>query len=290
VLRGTDLRVRYEHDPALAGVSWTARPGRVLGLIGPNGSGKSTLLRAVLRAVDSTGELSIDADDLRRLSTRELARRTAVVAQQEEGAPELTVAELVLLGRSVHRSDWASYTDEDRAIVAEAMERTGAAGLADRTLGRLSGGERQRVLIARALAQRSRYLLLDEPTNHMDVHYQHEVLALVRRLGLASVVVLHDLNLAARYCDDLVLLRDGRVWADGPVEEVLTPEILEPVYRVRVTPIRQDGTLQLVLAPLAGSGGPGGSGGAGSADEPSWAGAASLSSPVRRSRTSRPPW
>ncbi|MBP8921622.1 MAG: ABC transporter ATP-binding protein [Micropruina sp.] len=250
MLRGSGLSVQYGRHPALAGVSWTARPGRVLGLIGPNGSGKSTLLRAVLQAVDSTGELLIDSDDLRRLSTRELARRTAVVAQQEEGASEITVAELVLLGRSVHRSDWASYRDEDHAIAAEAMARTGVEQLADRTLGRLSGGERQRVLIARALAQRSRYLLLDEPTNHLDVHYQHEVLALVRRLGLASVVVLHDLNLAARYCDDLVLLREGRVWADGRVEDVLTPEILEPVYRVRVTPIRVDDALQLVLAPF----------------------------------------
>ena len=250
MLRGSGLSVQYGRHPALAGVSWTARPGRVLGLIGPNGSGKSTLLRAVLQAVDSTGELLIDSDDLRRLSTRELARRTAVVAQQEEGASEITVAELVLLGRSVHRSDWASYRDEDHAIAAEAMARTGVEQLADRTLGRLSGGERQRVLIARALAQRSRYLLLDEPTTHLDVHDHPEVLALVRRLGLASVVVLHDLNLAARYCDDLVLLREGRVWADGRVEDVLTPEILEPVYRVRVTPIRVDDALQLVLAPF----------------------------------------
>lgn len=250
MLRGSDLRVNYGRHPALAGVSWTAHPGRMLGLIGPNGSGKSTLLRAVLRAVDSTGELLIDSDDLRRLSTRELARRTAVVAQQEEGPPELTVAELVMLGRSVHRSDWSRYRDEDHAIAAEAMARTGVERLANRNLGGLSGGERQRVLIARALAQRSRHLLLDEPTNHLDAHYQHEVLALVRRLGLTSVVVLHDLNLAARYCDDLVLLRDGRVWADGAVEDVLTPAILEPVYRVRVTPIRVDGVLQLVLAPL----------------------------------------
>jgi iron complex transport system ATP-binding protein len=250
-MRAENLVVRYGGRRALAGVSWSTRPGRVLGLIGPNGSGKSTLLRAVLRAVDSTGELAIDEQDLRRLSTRQLARRVASVAQQEEGG-ELAVREMVLLGRSVHRPDWAGYRAEDHALTDQAMRDTGIAGLAQRNLVELSGGERQRVLIARALAQQSPYLLLDEPTNHLDVRYQHEVLVLVRRLGLTTVLVLHDLNLAARYCDDLLLLDGGAVAAAGPTAAVLTASVLEPVYGVRVTTLMVDDVVQLVLAPRCG--------------------------------------
>ncbi|WP_265521194.1 ABC transporter ATP-binding protein [Oerskovia flava] len=248
MLTAQDLWVRYGTSVALAGVGLVARPGRVVGLIGPNGSGKTSLLRAFVQAVDSTGTLLIDGDDVRRLRTTELARRTALVSQQEEPALDLTVAELVLLGRSVHRSGWASYTAHDRRGAHEAMARTGVTHLADRGVSGLSGGERQRVLIARALAQDSPYLLLDEPTNHLDVRYQHEVLSLVHGLGLTTVVVLHELNLAARYCDTLVLLDHGEVVATGTPAEVLTPAVLEPVYRVAVTPLEIDGVRQLVLA------------------------------------------
>lgn len=249
MLTASDLHVRYGSVVALAGVGLVAHPGRVVGLIGPNGSGKSSLLRAVVRAVDSTGTLLIDDDDVRRLRTAELARRAALVAQHEGTDADLTVAEMVLLGRSVHRSGWASYTSEDHHAVELAMDRTGVGHLATRGLGQLSGGERQRVLVARALAQQSPYLLLDEPTNHLDVRYQHEVLSLVRSLGLTTVVVLHELNLAGRYCDSLVLLDRGEIVAVGPPEEVLTSRVLEPVYHVDVTPLDVDGVRQLVLAP-----------------------------------------
>ncbi|MGL5865468.1 MAG: ABC transporter ATP-binding protein, partial [Dermatophilaceae bacterium] len=243
-----DLEVRYGSAVALAGVGLHARPGRVLGLIGPNGSGKTSLLRAFVRAVDSTGALLVDDDDIRRLRTAELARRAGLVSQQEELGADLTVGELVLLGRSVHRPGWAAWSADDRARARESMRRTGVDHLGDRRVTELSGGERQRVLIARALTQDNPNLLLDEPTNHLDIRYQHEVLALVRELGLTTVVVLHDLNLAARYCDDLVLLDGGLVVATGPPQEVLTPEVLEPVYRVVVTPVDAGGIRQLLLS------------------------------------------
>ncbi|MGL5817022.1 MAG: ABC transporter ATP-binding protein [Phycicoccus sp.] len=248
MLVAADLRVRYGPAVALAGVGLHARPGQLLGLIGPNGSGKTSLLRAFVRAVDSTGTLLVDDDDVRRLRTAEMARRAGLVSQQEEPAVDLTVGELVLLGRSVHRSGWTSWTSEDRARAHESMRRTGVDHLAERAVTGLSGGERQRVLIARALTQDSPNLLLDEPTNHLDVRYQHEVLSLVRDLALTTVVVLHDLNLAARYCDDLVLLDRGVVVATGPPRTVLTPDVLEPVYRVQVTPVDVDGAHQLVLS------------------------------------------
>ena len=251
MLRATDVRVRFGAHDALAGVELTARPGRVLGLIGPNGSGKTTLLRAFLRAIDAEGHLAVDDDDVRRLATRELARRIAIVSQHEQTHAELSVLDLVLLGRSVHVPGWASYRDRDRELAEAAMRRTGVWSLRDRPLSALSGGERQRMLIARAVAQESPHLLLDEPTNHLDVRYQHEVLALVRGLELVTVVVLHDLNLAARYCDDLVLLERGRVVAAGGVREVLTPRLVERVYGVAARAFEVDGVHQLVFSLVA---------------------------------------
>ncbi|MDN3241626.1 ABC transporter ATP-binding protein [Glycomyces tritici] len=251
MIETSGLAVTYGRTAALDGVDLTAADGRVTGLVGPNGSGKSTMLRALLGAVRRAGgTATVDGDDLASLKPRERAERLAAVAQEEHSEFPLTVWESVLLGRSVHRGGWSSYTDEDRDAAHEAMRQTGIDGLADRPLGGLSGGERQRALIARALAQAATHLLLDEPTNHLDVRYQHEILSLVKRLPLCTVTVLHDLNLAARYCDTLVLLDEGRVAAAGPPAEVLRPETIEPVYRIAVSRIDIEGVPQLLFRPL----------------------------------------
>ncbi|UVS80514.1 ABC transporter ATP-binding protein [Actinokineospora sp. UTMC 2448] len=250
MLSATDVSFAYDGTPVLAGVSLAARSGGVVGLIGPNGSGKSTLLRVLYSALRPLGGVVlIDGTPVSDLRGRELPRRIAVVAQ--EAPPELpvTVAEMVLLGRSPHRSSLRSYTADDHRIAATALHRVGMRDHADRGFATLSGGEKQRTLIARALTQQTGHLLLDEPTNHLDIHYQHEILHLVRDLGITTVVVLHDLNLAARYCDHLVLLDSGLVAASGPTEEVLTPEVLEPVYRVTVRTIDDGDCRQLVFRP-----------------------------------------
>ncbi|HEU5128209.1 MAG TPA: ABC transporter ATP-binding protein [Glycomyces sp.] len=245
------LAVAYGRTAALAGVDLGAADGLVTGLVGPNGSGKSTLLRALLGAIRrSGGRAMIDADPVDALKPGERARRLAAVAQEETSGFPLTVWESVLLGRSVHRGGWSGYTAEDKAVASEALRQTGVDGMADRALNELSGGERQRALIARALAQAATHLLLDEPTNHLDVRYQHEILALVSGLGLCTIVVLHDLNLAARYCDRLVLLDRGLVAADGGPDEVLRPEVIEPVYQIAVKRLDIDGVPQLLFRPL----------------------------------------
>ncbi|GIE76305.1 hypothetical protein Aph02nite_22550 [Actinoplanes philippinensis] len=193
---------RYGANPVVDGVGVVARPGRVLGLIGPNGSGKTTLLRLLHGALRSpTGRVTVDGDTLASLSPRESARRMAVLVQETTGETALTVAEMVLLGRGPHLSTFQRAGATDHEVAARCLSRVGAAHLAARRFAGLSGGERQRVLIARALAQEATHLLLDEPTNHLDIRYQHEILRLVRGLGTCSIVVLHDLNLAARYCD-----------------------------------------------------------------------------------------
>jgi iron complex transport system ATP-binding protein len=250
VIEAADLSWRYGANPVIDGVSITAQPGRVLGLIGPNGSGKTTLLRLLYGALKSpTGRVAVDGDPLSTLHAREAARRMAVVVQESGGETALTVAEMVLLGRGPHLSTFQRTGRDDHEVAARCLARVGATHLAARAFGGLSGGERQRVLIARALAQQATHLLLDEPTNHLDIRYQHEILRLVRGLGTCAVVVLHDLNLAAHYCDDLVLLGGGEVVAAGPAGEVLEPKILEPVYGIGIRRLDIEGGLHLLFHP-----------------------------------------
>ncbi|WP_341716269.1 ABC transporter ATP-binding protein [Micromonospora sp. FIMYZ51] len=251
MITATGVSWRYGANPVIDGVSVTARPGRVLGLIGPNGSGKTTLLRLLYGALRSpTGEVTVDGDGLAALPAREAARRLAVVVQETGGETALTVAELVLLGRGPHLSTFQRTGRTDHEIAARCLARVGAAHLGGRAFVQLSGGERQRVLIARALAQQATHLLLDEPTNHLDIRYQHEILHLVRALGTCAVVVLHDLNLAARYCDDLVLLGAGGVAAAGTTDEVLDPAVLEPVYGIGIQRLDLDNGIHLLYHPI----------------------------------------
>lgn len=245
------IRFTYDGRITLDDITFRAEHGSTVGLIGPNGSGKSTLLRLIYRALrPAAGSVVIDHTPVDQLRGRELAGRLAVVAQEAPPDTPVTVAETVLLGRSPWVGAFQGYSRADRIAAATALEHVGARALAERRFATLSGGERQRVLIARALAQRADHLLLDEPTNHLDIRYQHELLSLVRGLtATTTIVVLHELNLAARYCDRLVLLDGGRVAAAGTVAEVLTPDILEPVYGIPVRRTSAFGAIQLLFGP-----------------------------------------
>ncbi|WP_306320247.1 MULTISPECIES: ABC transporter ATP-binding protein [unclassified Streptomyces] len=229
-------RVSWSPGGALVldGVSLTPRPGTVTGILGPNGSGKSTLLRLLAGVLaPSTGVVTLDGDPLASVGRRQAARRIAMVQQQSDAQVELTVADVVRLGRVPHRRAWQPASAADEAAVRAALERSGLADRAHRLWHTLSGGERQRVQIARALAQEPRELLLDEPTNHLDIQHQLELLDLIGTLDVTSVVALHDLNLAATYCARVVVLRAGRVVAAGEPGDVLTEELIADVYGVR---------------------------------------------------------
>ncbi|WP_432542109.1 ABC transporter ATP-binding protein [Kineococcus sp. SYSU DK002] len=250
MIRARGVEFGYGSVPVLRGVDLDAPDGKVTGLLGPNGSGKTTLLRTLYGSLrPSAGSVSVDGLDVASAGARELARRVSVVVQEHGGDLPLTVADVVLLGRTPHRGVFGGTSAADLEVVASSLRRVGALPLASRVFAGLSGGEKQRVLVARALAQSAGHLLLDEPTNHLDVRYQHEVLDLVRGLGSTVVVVLHDLNLAAVYCDRVVLLSGGSVHAAGVPEEVLVPEILEPVYEVQVRRLRLDDGFQLAFRP-----------------------------------------
>lgn len=214
-------------------VSLTAHPGEVIGLVGPNGSGKSSLLRGVYRVLrPAEGHVHIDGADAWSLPVRRLARSVAAVVQESGTDFDLSVRQVVAMGRTPHQGLLSGDTAEDARLIDEALTAVHVSELADRPFDRLSGGERQRVLIARALAQRPSLLVLDEPTNHLDIRHQLDVLGALRRLPATVLVALHDLNLAAYYCDRIYVLRDGEVTASGPPADVLTPQLLADVYGV----------------------------------------------------------
>jgi len=237
-------------NPVLDDVDLEVAEGEFVGLVGPNGSGKSTLLRTIYRSLRPTsGAVLLGGDDLWTLPSRTAARRTAAVLQDSPTPDGLTVTEVVALGRTPHLGLFDRESAHDRATTREAMKRTGADAFADRPVTSLSGGERQKVLLARALAQEPRLLLLDEPTNHLDIRARFELLALITELGLTTLAVLHDLDLAARTCDRVAVLHHGRVVNQGPVLDALTPAILQDVFGVNARTARhQDGIIRVTYA------------------------------------------
>ncbi len=231
-------------------VSLSPEPGQTVGLLGPNGSGKSSLLRLLAGFASPTaGVVQLDGEDLAKRRRRDVARAVAVVSQHADTDVDVCVEEVVRLGRIPHRGTFGSDVTTDDAAVARALEHTGLTDKADRLWHRLSGGERQRVQIARALAQEPRELLLDEPTNHLDIHHQIELLTLVSRLPMTAVVALHDLNLAAMFCDQVMVLQEGRVVAAGTPREVLTSELIAVVYRVHAEVAETDTGVHIRLLP-----------------------------------------
>jgi len=269
-----DLALSYGERVALRDVSLSLARGELLGVVGPNASGKSSLIRAITNVVTPQhGEVRLDGSPVRRLSQRELAVRVAVVPQNPSLPEAFTVLEVVLMGRTPHLGLLQSEGRADWAAVRRALEQTDACDLAERRIGELSGGERQRVVVARALAQETPLLLLDEPTAHLDVGHQATVLELVRRLcrppgadgadgrPKAVLAVVHDLTLAAQYCDRLAMLSEGRLVALGSPHEVLSPQMLASVYRTQVSVFSHPVTGRPVVTPAVNGASAGGQSG-----------------------------
>ncbi len=235
----------------------TVAPGEMVALVGPNGAGKSTLLRTLYRARRPTsGRVLLDGEDVWRMGGRQLARRLSAVMQEPPGEFDLTVYEVAAMGRSPYKRAFQGDDAGDREIVMDALAALDVTALARAPFDRLSGGEKQRVLIARALAQRTGTMVLDEPTNHLDLRHQLDALQLVRGLGVTAVVALHDLNLAAAFCDRICVMAAGRIVAGGPPAEVLTPALLAEVYQVdsEVTRHPRTGLPQINVLPDPGRG------------------------------------
>ncbi|HBK69938.1 MAG TPA: ABC transporter [Firmicutes bacterium] len=239
-----ELSFEYGEKRVLSNLSFTVSNKGFTGIIGPNGSGKTTLLRCIDKTlIPNNGRITLNGKDLSGLNIRTLARLMGVVPQKWEANFSFTAQEVVMMGRFPHLKPFARERREDWEIGREAMQATNTWELADRPIAEMSGGELQRVIIAQALAQTPRILLLDEPTSHLDINYSLEICELLRKLvrtkDLTILAVFHDLNLASRYCDALVLLKEGKVFAQGAPEEVLTAENLETVFGVK-TIIQQE--------------------------------------------------
>ena len=254
-LQADNVSFRVEAKALLDRVELKADHAQLVGLIGPNGAGKSTFLRAIAGVLNpQEGEVRLEGVDLKSKSSREVAATLALVPQIAPYTHGFTARELVLMGRYPHLSRFQIEGEADEQIARDAMQLTETEEFAERTLDTLSGGERQRVFVSRALAQQPRVLLLDEPTANLDVLHKLRVLDLVRRLvdeGLTAVAAIHDLSMAARYCDRLILLSDGRVLAEGSPEAVLVPDTIESAFGVRSAVYRDPVTGSLAISVIA---------------------------------------
>jgi iron complex transport system ATP-binding protein len=247
LLKVDNVSFRYGEQWVLRGIDFTVEKGDFLGIIGPNGSGKTTLLRVIDGILaPQEGAVLLEGTEIGKLRREALARSVAVVPQYSALAFPFSVEEVVLMGRAPHLGRWRFEGDEDNRIARKAMEMTDTLGLAARDMESLSGGERQRVLIARALAQDPRLMLLDEPTAFLDIRHQVDFFDRIRLLnrdrGLTVIAVTHDINLAAHYCDRIILLKGGRIGAAGPVDAVITEENIRKAYETRVMVDRHPGT------------------------------------------------
>jgi iron complex transport system ATP-binding protein len=242
VIEAADLSFGYRGaaaglPPVLDGVSLKVERGASVALLGPNGAGKTTLLKLLAGMLQPRGgQVTLDGRPVSALTRREIARRLAVVPQETRTPFDFTVIEMVLMGRYPHLGAFELEGARDLAIAREALAATGTTAFESRAFSTLSGGEKQRVVIAGALAQSAEVLLLDEPTAALDLRYQFEIITLLRRLnaerGTTVIVSTHDLNLAAALCDRMVLLRGGRIMAQGATGEVLTPEHVRALYEI----------------------------------------------------------
>lgn len=251
VLEAENLAVGYGPQPIVAAVNLALAQREWLGLIGANGSGKSTLLRGLSRLLPAcSGAVYLSGRDIHQLPAAKVAQQLAILPQQQPLPEGLSVRQLVSLGRTPHQPWWQWELDQAGAEqVALALQHTELTAAQSRPVAELSGGQRQRAFLALALAQNPQVLLLDEPTTFLDIHYQLQLLTLLKRLNqqqhLSIITVLHDINLAARFCDRIALMHQGQLWAVGPPAQVLTPDLLETVFGVKVSLLQTPVGLQI---------------------------------------------
>ncbi len=247
------LSFSYGKTEILKDISFSLNTGEILGIIGPNGAGKSTLIKLISRILKTkNGIIELEQQNINSYSRLELAKHIAVVPQATDLPDSFTVQEIVMMGRTPHLGFLTNESTKDYELVEKMMRRSNVWQFANRTIDALSGGEKQRVLLARALVQEPQYLLLDEPTNHLDLRYQVEVLRYVQaevKKTLGALVILHDLNLAARVCHKLLVLHKGNLVAEGKPKDIVTEKLIKEVYAAQVNIFEHPTTGEPVVMP-----------------------------------------
>lgn len=228
-----NINVTLDDKNIIQDISLAVAKGEFVGIIGPNGSGKSTLLRTIYRIIQpNSGTIILDGKNLKDVKLAESAKKMGVVGQFNTINFDFTVFEMVMMGRTPHKGLLGSDKPADYEISLEAIRKVGMESHINRSFSTLSGGEKQRIILARALAQQPQLLILDEPTNHLDIKYQLQILSIVKSLGIGVLAALHDLSLAAMYCNKLYVLKDGNVITSGIPNKILTPELVRDVYEI----------------------------------------------------------
>lgn len=227
------VRCGYDNKEIVKGVSFNIERGNNLCIVGPNGCGKSTLLKSIANLLDYKGNIILDSKEVKKLNRKDLAKNVALMTQASNIYFPYTVYETVSLGRYAHlKGVFSKINKNDEEIILKSIENVGLLDIKDKLISELSGGQLQRVYLARAFAQNPDVILLDEPTNHLDMKYKVALMEQLRAFKGTTIVVLHDLNLAAQYCDHIVIMNNGTILKEGSPTEVLTPEILEPIFEV----------------------------------------------------------
>lgn len=229
-----DLCYDIDNLAILKDININVQEGEFVGLVGPNGCGKSTLLKNIYRVYKPcAGYISIDEEDLLKLSNKETAKKMAVVFQENNLNFDFKVIDMVLMGRYAHKSLLDKYNDDDFDLAEQALLKVGMDEFSQRNFLSLSGGEKQRVLIARALVQEAKLLILDEPTNHLDIGYQLQIMDIIKNQKITTFSAIHDINIAAFYCDKIITMYDGEVFSFGTPEQVINEEMLNKLFRVK---------------------------------------------------------
>ena len=251
MLKVDGLCFSVEQNEIIKNICLEVKKGEFVGLIGPNGSGKSTLLKNIYKVLRPlSGAIFLNDKSILDMNNKEAAQEMAVVAQENETGFDFTVNEIVLMGRHPYKGLFESDTPEDHTIVDRALKRVGMFQMAERSFINLSGGEKQRVLIARALVQDTEFLVLDEPTNHLDIGYQINIMDLIKNIGITTFAAIHDLNIAALYCDRLITLKDGVIITSGVPEDVLSVELIRRMFGIEVELFTSKHTGAIHISPM----------------------------------------
>ncbi len=250
-LKIDDLYFTIEQVEIVKNVNLEVQHGEFVGLIGPNGSGKSTLLKNIYKVLKPCkGTIVINNKNLLEMSNKETARELAVVAQENDNGFDFSVEDIVIIGRHPYKGLFEANTQEDMLIVDRSLDRVGMLRFKSRSFLSLSGGEKQRVLIARALVQETEFLILDEPTNHLDIGYQISIMDLIKNITITTFAAIHDLNIAAIYCDKIIFMKDGRIIRCGPPEKIMTEENLFELFGIEVEISINQRSKKLQISPV----------------------------------------